>query len=79
MMAVSDIPFTSHMMETSKAPLHLGITNLVNKNVWQFWMLKIMIIVMKQCWENLSVKIMHRYRSQTTEYNKKIYNFYVGK
>jgi len=66
MMAVSDIPFASHMMETSNVPLHLGIKDLVNKNVWQFWMLKIIITVMKQCWENLSVEIMHRNRSQTT-------------
>jgi hypothetical protein len=32
-MAVSDIPFTSHMMETSRVPLHLGVKNLVNKNI----------------------------------------------
>ena len=32
-MAVSDIPFASHMMETSNVPLHLGIKDLVNKNV----------------------------------------------
>jgi hypothetical protein len=36
MMAVSDIPFASHVMETSKVPLHLGAKNLVNENIQQF-------------------------------------------
>lgn len=66
-MDASDIPYASHMMKTSKVPLHLGIQNLANRSVWKFCMLKITNTVMKQCWENLSVKIMHRNRSQTND------------